>query len=199
MKNKFLSAIILLAALLVCTAWAQAQTSSRIRGTITAVDAQVLSVKERDGRDLKLHLPENVAVAVAKAVRFEDIKPGDYLGATTVPGPEGSAIAVELHYLPPTVPEGQLQWDLRPGSTMTNANVASIVTEVGKREVTLSYKGAVHRVLVPDGTPIARSVPGTRADLVPGEYIFTVAQIASDGTMTAPRIQVSKDGVKPPL
>ena len=48
------------------------------------------SVKSRDGRDLKLALPENATVAVAKAVRFDEIKDGDFVGATTKRGPDGS-------------------------------------------------------------------------------------------------------------
>ena len=34
---------------------------------------------------------------------------------------------------------------------------------------------------------------GGRADLVVGEYVFTVAQAAADGTLNATRVQVSKD------
>ena len=74
----------------------------RIRGTITAVDATSISVKSRDGRDLKLALPENATVAVAKAVRFDEIKDGDFVGATTKAGPNGTQVAIEVHYLPPT-------------------------------------------------------------------------------------------------
>lgn len=51
---------------------------------------------------------------------------------------------------------------------------------------------------MPDGIPIVRAVPGGRSDLAVGEYVFAVAQQAADGTLTAPRIQVSKDGVRPP-
>jgi len=43
-----------------------------------------------------------------------------------------------------------------------------------------------------------RAAPGVRADLVVGEYVFTVAQAAADGTLSAARVQVSKDGVRPP-
>jgi hypothetical protein len=52
--------------------------------------------------------------------------------------------------------------------------------------------------VVPEGIPLVRTVPGTRADLKVGEYIFAVAQQAADGTMTVARFQVSKDGVRPP-
>ncbi|MGE5791263.1 MAG: hypothetical protein ACM36B_01135 [Bacteroidota bacterium] len=52
--------------------------------------------------------------------------------------------------------------------------------------------------LVPEGVPIVRAVPGSRSDLAVGEYVFVAAQAFPDGKMTALRIQVSKDGVKPP-
>jgi hypothetical protein len=177
---------------------AGAQDTMRVRGNITALEGNVLSVKTRDGRDLKLMLPENVSVAVAKAVKFEDIKQGDYVGATTTPGPDGTPMAVEVHYIAPAVPEGHGPWDLQPNSSMTNARVGAISSADGKRELTLRYKGGTQKVVVPEGTPLVRAVPGTRDDLKTGEYIFAAAQVGNDGTLTAPRIQVSKDGVKPP-
>ncbi len=176
---------------------AQAQSNVRVRGTIAAVTGDSLAVKSRDGRDFKLEMPADVSIAVAKAVRFEDIKTGDYVGATTSPGPDGTLVALEVHYLAPTVPEGHIAWDLVPGSMMTNAKVGG-VQATGKRELTLQYKDGVQRVTVPADAPIVRGVPGTRADLVVGEYVFIGAQVAPDGTMRAPRIQVSKDGVRPP-
>jgi hypothetical protein len=186
-----------LAACVLVAAVAQAQSPVRVRGTIVAIDGNTMTVKSRDGRDLKLVLADALTVAVAKAARFEDIKEGDYLGATTQARPDGSNVAVELHYIAPTVSPGQSTSDLLPGSTMTNANVASKVTARVARELTLQFKDGAHKIIVPDGTPIVRSVPGTRADLVPGEYVFVAAQAGPDGALTAARIQVSKDGVKP--
>jgi hypothetical protein len=176
---------------------AHGQSNVRVRGTIAAVTADSLAVKARDGRDLKLELPADVSVAVAKAVRFEDIKAGDYLGATTSPGPDGTLVALEVHYLAPTVQEGHIAWDLVPGSMMTNAKVGA-VQATGKRELTLQYKDGMQRITVPADAPIVRAVPGTRADLVVGEYVFIGAQLSPEGTLRAPRIQVSKDGVRPP-
>lgn len=190
-------AAVLVAASIAITS-TSAQTPVRVRGTITSVEGNVLAVKSRDGRDIKLVLPDNVAVAVAKTVKFEDIKQGDFVGATTTPGPDGSAVAVEVHYLAPTTAEGQLPWDLVPGSTMTNAIVNSTVVATGKRELTLQFKGTSQKVVVPESAALVRAAPGTRADLVAGEYIFAVAQVGADGTLTAPRVQVSKDGVRPP-
>jgi hypothetical protein len=188
---------LLLGLVLVASA-AQAQTNVRIRGTITGIDGKVLAVKSRDGKDLKIELADNVAVAVAKKIAFEDIKKGDYVGATTMPGPNGTQVAIEVHYLAPTTPEGQLAWDLQPGSTMTNANVDSMVVGTSNHELTLTYKGGTQKVVVVPSTALVRTVPGTRADLVVGEYVFIGAQQAADGALSAARVQVSKDGVKPP-
>ena len=175
-----------------------AQTAMRLRGTITAIDGNTMSVKSRDGQDVKVQLPDNVSVAVAKAIQFDDIKQGDYVGATTMAKPDGTLTAVEVHYLAPTVPEGQGPWDLQPGSVMTNAKVSSIVVAAEKRELTLQYKDGSAKIHVPENAPIVRAVPGARSDLRPGEYVFAAVQTAPDGTMAAPRVQVSKDGVRPP-
>ena len=194
---KRIGIVVFLALGVLVTTIADAQTA-RLRGTITAVEGNTLSVRSREGENLALQMPDNVAVAVAKAVRFEDIKQGDYVGATTRRQPDGSMVAVEVHYLAPTVPEGQTSWDLEPGSTMTNAKVAASVAATGTRELMLDFKGGSQKISVPESAALVRAVPGTRADLKPGEYVFAIVQKGADGKLTAPRIQVSKDGVKPP-
>ena len=83
---------------------------------------------------------------------------------------------------------------------MTNGNVAGAVAKSpdGQR-VTIEYQGGSQTVLVPSGIPIVTTTPADRSALKPGEYIFTSAAVAADGTLTVGgRIQVSRDGVKPP-
>ena len=48
------------------------------------------------------------------------------------------------------------------------------VVGTGNHELTLQFPGGTQKVVVPSGIPLVRAVPGTRADLKPGEYIFTV-------------------------
>lgn len=81
---------------------------------------------------------------------------------------------------------------------MTNAAVSGIVAVSGNYEITLTYKGNSAQLIVPEGVPIVMPVPADRSALVPGEHVFLAATVGTDGAITAQRIQVSKDGVKPP-
>lgn len=186
-----------LLSVLISAGVAHAQTNLRVRGTITAFDGNVLSVKTREGKDLKLTLGEKTVVVASKAMKLEDLKAGDYVGTTTM-ARDGALVAVEVHTLPATAAQGHTPWDLQEGSMMTNGNVGTVVQSTGAHQLTLEYKGGSQKIVVPPGTPIVTNTPADRSALKPGEYVFTSAQVAADGTMTVQRITVSRDGVKPP-
>ena len=81
---------------------------------------------------------------------------------------------------------------------MTNANLDGVAQVSGGNEITLNYQGGSQKILVPPGTPIVAFDPGTRADLKPGEWIWTNARTEADGKIVSERLNVSKGGVKPP-
>jgi len=180
---------------------AQAPKRMWVRGTITGLDGNVLSVKSRDGKDLKINLAPNFGVRAAKAITLADIKPGDLVGPASMKRPDGTLVAISLQLFTPdrrgTIPEGHFPWDLEPGSLMTNATVAGMVKTTNGRELTLEYKGGSQKVIVPEGIPMFTAVPGDRSLLVPGAYISFGTLVAADGTLSAAGGTVSKDGVKP--
>lgn len=195
---RHLHTVLLAAVLATSSTLATAQNTARIRGTITGVDATTLSVKSRSGEDLKIALTDATTVGVTTAVRFEGLKAGDFVGSTAVKRADGKLVALEVHYLPPNAASGHFPWDLEPGSTMTNANIVEArIAAAGVRELTLKYKDGEQTIVVAPNTPVVRAVPGTRTDLKAGETVFVAAQSA-DGRLTALRVQVSKDGVRPP-
>jgi hypothetical protein len=173
-----------------------AQSNMRVRGTISSLDGDVLSVKSRDGKDLKLHLTSDAQVAVAKKLALSDIKPGTYVGVTSVEQ-GGKLVAKEVHLIPPQAPPGHMKWDLMPGSMMTNANLDAVVKSASGDEITLKYKDGEQKIQVPAGTPIVGFDNGDRSALKRGETIWTNARVEGDGKLVTNRIQVSKDGVKP--
>ena len=193
--------VLLFGALALLSAAALAQDAVRVRGTITAYEDNVLSVKSREGQDLKIELAAKTTFAYVKALRLEDVKPGTPLGTSAVKGPDGKLIARELHLFSPErgVPnEGHRPWDLEPGSTMTNAMVTAVAQATGGREITLTYKDGKQQVIVPEGIPVVTAVESDRSLLKAGEYVVVAAARGADGKITATRVQVSKDGVRPP-
>jgi len=177
---------------------ALAQTSVRVRGTISSLNGDVLSVKTREGRDVQLHLAPDTQVATTKKVGADEFKPGSYVGVTSVKGPDGRLVAKRVHALGPQVPPMHGKWDSIPDSMMTNANIASIAKVSGGSELTLKYKDGEQKILANSETEYYSFAPGTRADLKPGETIFSGARVEGDKFMTG-RVVVSKDGVKPPI
>jgi len=199
MKNfpgLFIAAVLALA-----SASAGAQAPTRVRGTVTGLEGNALSVKTREGKDVKIHLADKFGVSAAKAITFADIKPGDFVGPASRKRADGSLEAISLQLFPAAlrgvVPEGHGPWDLEPGSLMTNSTVAKIAQVPSGRELTLEYPGGTQKVFVPEGVPMFTTVPGDRSLLVPGATIFTIARPGPDGQLTTARVTVSKDGVKP--
>ena len=183
-------------ALVLVSSLAIAQAPTRVRGTITSLDGDVLSVKSREGKELKIHLTPDVGVTTAKSTTLEALK-GKYVGVTAI-SKDGKMTALEVHAIPPQAKPGHFPWDLQPNSTMTNANLDGLAQASGGNQITLNYQGGSKTVLVPPGTPIVTFVPGSRADLKAGETIWTNARQEADGRIVVERLNVSKDGVKPP-
>ena len=66
-----------------------------------------------------------------------------------MPGADGALSALEVLVFPEAMRgtgEGHSQWDLQPGSTMTNAIVAAMVTATGNRELTLRFQGTTQKI-----------------------------------------------------
>jgi hypothetical protein len=186
-----------LLALVFVSSLALAQAPTRVRGTITALEGDVLSVKSRDGKDLKIQLASDAQVAIAKKATMADFKPGSYVGVTSQKGPDGRLVARRIHALGPQVPQMHGAWDSMPDSMMTNANLENSAQVTGGNELTLKYKDGEQKILVTPQTEFFTFTAGSRADLKPGETIFTGAR-NEGGKLIAQRVAVSKDGVNPP-
>ena len=189
---------------LVCVALpASAQETVRIRGTIESVDGPVFVVKNRDGAELKLTVTDKpLFVAIVKAT-MADIKPGMFVGSTGVTQPDGSQKAIEVHIFPESMRgtgEGHYDWDLKPQTKMTNANVEQTVAGVDGQMLSVKYKDGEKKVLVTPETAVVTYVTGDRNDLKPGTKIFVgAAKKQPDGTVQTPRITYGKDGLTPPM
>ena len=201
---------------LVTSAFAQAPAASpapanptvRLRATIEKVDATSITVKERSGEVITLVRPADMGVSEVYPLALADIKPGSYIGTAAMPQADGSQLALEVLVFPEAARgsgEGHSPWDLRPGSTMTNATVADLVAAPsavpGGQQLTLKYKDGQQTVIVPPGVPVVSFRPGKadeQALIVPGAKVMVTAQ-ERDGKPTALRVIVWRDGFAPPM
>jgi hypothetical protein len=184
-------------------ALAQQPQTVRIRGTIEAVDGAMLSIKSREGTDLKVRMTDNVVVVGIAKSALSDIKQGSYIGVSAMPEPDGTQKALAVHIFPEAqrgTGEGFRAWDLRPNSTMTNATVAETVAGTDGQNIMVKYKDGEKKVVVPPETPIVAFVSGDKAELKPGAKIIILGAIKKDdGTLEAGRVGVGLDGITPPM
>jgi hypothetical protein len=175
---------------------------SRIRGDIVSLDGDVLKVHRRSGDTVSIELKPAVGVSAVKSMQLADIKPGSFVGTAAVTGTDGKMTATEVVVFPESARgtgEGHYAWDLGPNSTMTNANVDTVVQGTSGRDLKLSYKGGTSAVTVPPNVPVVTFTPAARTDLTPGKKVFVVALPASQGAFVAQRVVVEKNGVVPPM
>lgn len=186
--------------------WAQSAPPVRVRGTIEKVEGSTLVIKSRDGKEVKVQTPDNVRVMGFVKASLSDIKPNSYIGVTAEPQPDGTQRAVAIHIFTEGqrgTGEGHRPWDLRPGTTMTNAAVETIATAVNGPVITVKYKAGDRtdekKVIVPPETPIVAYAPGDKSELKPGAAIIIFNATAQpDGSLQAPAVNVGR-GLTPPM
>ena len=175
----------------------------RIRGTIEAVDGNVLSIKTREGTDVKVKMTDNAAVFAVVKTDLSEIKQGSYIGVSAMPQPDGVQKAFAVHIFPESqrgAAEGFRPWDARPGSSMTNAAVAETVKGTDGQNILVKYKDGEKKVVVPPDTPIVTFVASDKSEIKPGAKIIIFgANKKEDGTLEASRVNVGRDGLTPPM
>jgi len=170
---------------------AEAQKNIRVRGTIAGLEGNALSVKAQDGKIMTIRLAEKTGIVYTQPIALSDIKPGDFLGVTSVKGEGGALTAFEVRRFPKAVNPGHRRFDGRSDQTMTNATVDAVVQSARGRELSLTYQGGSQKIVVPEDATISMLVPGNRSQLVAGARVNLSARPDKDERLTAVRIQVS--------
>ncbi|MFB6461417.1 hypothetical protein [Bradyrhizobium tunisiense] len=197
-----LIAVAMVAVSTYCAFAQKAPVPTRVRGTIEAVNGDIMQVKSRSGEDVKLRIAPNVNVSGITRISLADIKPGSFIGATTVPGPDGGQNAVEVHVFPESMRgtgEGSRPYDLKPNSSMTNATVAESVVGNDGHTLLVKYKDGEKKVFVADNTPVVTFVPGDKSELKAGAKVIAFMKQLPDGSFETNRVSVGRDGLTPPM
>jgi hypothetical protein len=172
----------------------------RIRGDIVSFSGETLTVHRKSGDTVSIDVKPDVGVSALKPAKLSDAKVGTYVGTPAITGSDGKLTATSMIVFPDAArgtAEGHFAYDFGPNSTMTNANVVSVVTGNSGRELNLSYKGGSSTVTVPENVPVVTPVPASRTDLTAGKKVFLVVTPGASGVYDAHVLFVEKDGVAP--
>jgi hypothetical protein len=200
------SVVALLAATFMLSSVAAHAQNVRVRGTIEKLDGNVLTVKSRDGAELKLTLKDDARIAGVVKAALADVKPDSNVAITSRPRPDGTLEAYELRIAPVGQPFNSFHsdnWDLMPNSKMTNGALQTSIAGVDGQVLTVKYKvqgkpDEEKQLIVTPKTIIATTVAGTKADLKPGLKVFVAAAPKlPDGSLDVGAIQVEKE-IPPP-
>ena len=191
-------AIVLAALLGMVTLPVYAQTSTRVRGTITSVSGNAMTVKAGDGKNVDIQLAEKTVIVFAQPIAISEIKSGDFLGVTSMKRKDGTLSAYDVRRFPKPTNPGHRPFDGRDDQTMTNAMVSATVSSTKGRELVLSYEGGSQNIVVSESASITTLVPGERSQLVPGAPVSLLAEPDAGGKLTARSIEVRRAGVKLP-
>ena len=161
----------------------EADAQNRVRGKITAVSESGFVVDEKT----QVRLGDKTEIVYTQPVALSEIKPGDFLGVTSVKHADGKLIAYEVRRFPKPVNPGHRPFDGRDDQTMTNATVGATVQSANGRELTLTYDGGSQKIVVPPDASVSTLVPGQRSQLVAGAAV----NLTMDAQNVALRIQVS--------
>ena len=194
--------------------------TQRIRGDVVAVHGKDLDVRTSSGQIVTVRMMDSLRVSARSAAGPNALVQGAFIGTTAVEQPDGTLKASEVHVFPESMRgagEGHRPMETEPGSTMTNATVASVssspkpasrstmtnATVAGVasggavRTLTLRYNGGEKKVVVNDGVPIVMVESGDYAMLVQGAHVAVTAAKQLDGALTTDRITVGRNGVVP--
>jgi hypothetical protein len=198
--TRALLAIMSCAFLLGAPAFAQQPPTVRVAGTIEKVEGPVLLVKSDKG-EVKVNLADKLSVFGVEKASMADVKKGDFVGVGAMPQADGSQKAIQVtifHESQRGTGEGFKPWDRAPNSTMTNATVDTIVTDVNGPVMMLKYKDGEKKIIVPADAVMLRYVQADKSELKPGAKIAINSAVKKpDGTFEAARVNVGHGGITP--
>ena len=184
-------------------AWAQAPAAPTVvRGVVTAMTANSLTVKGDKGAKTTVGLAPSWNVAVMKPVAPDAIKAGSFIGTAEMPQKDGTGRSLEVHVFPPGVKmgEGHYGWDLKKGSMMTNGTVGTVVAgKKGSRQLEVNYSYGERTITVPANVPIVEITGGARTMVKVGTPVFMVVQKGPNGQLMAGSVSVGENGARPAM
>lgn len=172
----------------------------RVRGEVVKLDGAIVAVASAAGQITEVNMPEQV-VLMYRDIPLEDIKDGDYVAIPSIAAADGTRKALGLVKFPDAMRgmnEGFKGWDLTPESKMTNATVATIVSNTADQVLTVKFGDEEQIVNVPGTAQVSTFAPAQGTSLEVGMNVVIFANDDS-GQIAGKFVGIHENGGLPPL
>jgi hypothetical protein len=164
----------------------------RVQGVVTAVSADSVTLKDKDGKTTVLPLALTWTAVKTRPVDIEAIKPGSFVATANTNIDEKSGKSIELRIFEPGNKGGEGSRPMATANTtMTNGTVQTVKKGAGGRELDVSYPGGVRHIIVPPDVQVIGAFPVGRDALKPGATVTAVAAKGDDGVARVARVQIA--------
>ena len=166
---------------------------TRYAGTVTAVAADHLTIRDKDGRIADVPLARTWTAVATRPVDIEQIKPGSFVATANTNIDANTGKSIELRIFEPGNKGGEGSNPMaQPNTTMTNATVQTVTKGAQGRELVVAYPGGSRHIIVPPDVQVIGAFPIDRDSIKPGEEISAFAVKGEDGVARAARVQVAR-------
>jgi hypothetical protein len=166
---------------------------TRYAGTVTAVAADHLTVKDKDGKTSDVPLSPTWTAVATRPVDIEAIKPGSFVATANTNIDATTGKSIELRIFEPGNKGGEGSFPMQqPNTTMTNATVQTVTKGAQGRELVVAYPGGTRHIIVPPDVQVIGNFPIDRDIIKPGDEISAFGVKGDDGVARVARVQVAK-------
>ena len=166
---------------------------TRYAGTVTAVAADHLTVKDKDGQTSDVPLSRTWTAVATRPVDIEAIKPGSFVATANTDIDATTGKSIELRVFEPGNKGGEGSFPMaQPHTTMTNATVQTVTKGAQGRELVVAYPGGTRHIIVPPDVQVIGNFPIDRDSIKPGDEISAFGVKGDDGVARATRVQVAR-------
>lgn len=166
---------------------------TRYAGTVTAVAADHLTIKDKDGKTSDVPLARTWTAVGTRPVDIDTIKPGSFVATANTDIDANTGKSIELRVFEPGNKGGEGSRPMtQPKTTMTNATVQTVTKGAQGRELVVAYPGGTRHIIVPPDVQVIGNFPVDRDSIKPGDEVVALATKGDDGVARANRVQVAR-------
>ncbi|MGZ5948212.1 MAG: hypothetical protein ACXWKV_16700, partial [Caulobacteraceae bacterium] len=166
---------------------------TRYAGTVTAVAADHLTLKQADGKIVEAPLSRTWTAVAVRPVDIETIKPGSFVATANTDIDANTGKSIELRIFEPGNKGGEGSRPMaQPNTTMTNATVQTVTKGAQGRELVVAYPGGTRHIIVPPDVQVIGNFPIDRDSVKPGDEVTALGVKGDDGVARATRVQVAR-------